>query len=119
MVYGKQDSVVGSPKCYNGFAQLVQLKQPPHHHEEAVSGVASSSMPQSQELLIDPYPQCLPLHTELTMCERIVFTLAGQNNARHPGDGTEDGIEYSYEEGFQDGYGIAPSSKAVLLVLKK
>ena len=42
--------------------------------------------------------------------------LAGQNNARHPEGGTEDGIEDSDEEGLQDGDGIAHSSKAVLLV---
>ena len=33
MVDGKQDSVCGSPKCYNGSAQLVKLNQPPHHRE--------------------------------------------------------------------------------------
>ena len=37
--------------------------------------------------------------------------LAGQNNARNPEGGTEVGIEDSYEEGFQDGDGSAPSSK--------
>ena len=30
-VDGKQDRVHGSPNCYNGSAQLVQLKLPPHH----------------------------------------------------------------------------------------
>ena len=45
--------------------------------------------------------------------------LSGQNNARNPEGGTEDGIEYSYEEGFQYGYGIAPSPKVVLLVSHK
>ena len=37
----KQDSLRGSPKCYNGSAKLVQLKQPPHHREEAGTAVAS------------------------------------------------------------------------------
>ena len=45
--------------------------------------------------------------------------LAGGENARHHEGGTEDGIEDSDEEGFQDGDGIAPSSKAVLLVSQK
>ena len=31
VVDGNQDSVRGRPKCYNGSAQLVQPKQPPHH----------------------------------------------------------------------------------------
>ena len=75
--------------------------------------------PQSQELLIDTSPRCLPLHTTLTLCESIVAILAGQNNARHPEGGTEDVIEYSDEEVVQDGDGIAPSSKAVLLVSQK
>ena len=65
--------------------------------------------PQSQELLIDTYPLCLPLHTVLTLCEIIVAILAGQNNARHPEGGTEDGIEDSDEGCFQDGDGIVPS----------
>ena len=64
-----QDSVRGSPKFYNGSAQFVQLKQPPHHREESGTGVSSSLTPQYQELLIDPSPQCLPLHTVLTLCE--------------------------------------------------
>ena len=115
----KQDSVRGIPKCYNGPAQLFQLKQPPHHREEAGTGVASLSTPQSQELLIDPYPRCLSLHTALNLRESIVARLAGENNARHPEVGIEDGIEDSDEEGFQDGDGIAPSSKSVLLVSQK
>ena len=45
--------------------------------------------------------------------------LAGQNNARHPEGGKEDGIEDLDKEGFQDGDGIAPSSKAVLMVSHK
>ena len=81
--------------------------------------MASSLTPQSQELLIDPSPRCLPLHTALALRESIVARLAGQNNARHPEGGTEDGIEDSDEEGFQDGDGIAPSSKAVLPVPQK
>ena len=40
VVDGKQDSVRVSPKCYNRSAQLVQLKQPSHHCEEAGTGVA-------------------------------------------------------------------------------
>ena len=44
----KQDSVRSNPKYYNGSAQLIQLKQPPHHREEAGTGVASSETPQSQ-----------------------------------------------------------------------
>ena len=47
LVYGKQDIVRGIPKCYNGTTQLVQMKQPPHHREEAGAGVESSSTPQS------------------------------------------------------------------------
>ena len=39
VVGGKQDSVRGRPKCYNGFVQLVQLKHLPHHREEAGTGV--------------------------------------------------------------------------------
>ena len=93
MVYGKKDIVRGSTKCYNGSAQLVYPNQPPHHREEAGTGVAYLSTPQSQELLIDTSPWCLPLHTALTLRKRIVTRLAGQNNARHPEGGTEDGIE--------------------------
>ena len=81
--------------------------------------MASLSTPQSQEISIDHSPWCLPLHTTLTLCGSIVAILAGQNNARHPEGGTEDFIEDSDEEGFQDGDGIAPSSKAVLLVSQK
>ena len=81
--------------------------------------MASSSMPQSQELLVDPYSLCLPLHTALTLCESIVARLEWNDNARHPEGVTDDGIEDSDENGFQDGDGIAPSSKAVLLVSKK
>ena len=92
MVDGKQESVCGSPKCYNGSAQLVQLKQPPHHREEAGNGVAYLSAPQSKELLIDTNTQCLPLHTSLTLSESIVVRLAGQNNARHYEGRTEDVI---------------------------
>ena len=87
--------------------------------EERRSGVASSLTPQSQVLLIDPYPRCLPLHSTLNLHEIIVNILEGQNNARHPKGGTEDSIEDSDEEGFQDGDGITPSSKAVLLVSQK
>ena len=72
-----------------------------------------------QELLIDTSPWCLPLHTALTLHEIIVDILAGGNNARHPEGGTEDGIEDLDEEGVQDGDGIAPSSKAVLIVSQK
>ena len=32
---GKQDIVCGRIKCYNGSAQLVQLKQTPHHREKS------------------------------------------------------------------------------------
>ena len=119
MLDGKQDSVRGSPKCSNGYMQLVQLNQPPHHREEARTGVAYSSTPQSKELLVDPSHWYLPLHNSLTHCERIVARLAGQNNARNLEGRTDDGIEDSYEEGFQDSYGIAPSSKVVLLVSQK
>ena len=45
--------------------------------------------------------------------------LTGEKNARHPESGTEDGIEDSNEEGLQDGDGIAPSSKAFLLLSQK
>ena len=45
--------------------------------------------------------------------------LARQNNSRHLEGGTEEGIQYSYEEGFQDGDGITPSSKSVMMVLQK
>ena len=83
-MYGKQDSVCGSPKCYNGSAQLVQLKQPLLHHEEAGTIVAYLSTPLSQELLIDISPWCLPLHTTLAVHERIVSSFTGQNNAIHP-----------------------------------
>ena len=78
----KQDSMCGSPKFYNGSAQLVQLKQPPHHREEVGSGVAYLLTPQSQELLIYTYPWCLPLHTTLTLRERIVARLAGQKKCK-------------------------------------
>ena len=93
VVDGNQYSVCVNPKCYKGYAQLVQMKQPPHHREEAGTGVASLPTSQSQELSIDPYPRCLPLHTALTLRKRIVTRLAGRNNARHPEGGTEDGIE--------------------------
>ena len=119
MVDGEQESLRGIPKCYNGSGKLVQLKQPTHHREEAGTGVASMLKPQFQELLIDPSPRCLPLHTALTLCESIVARLAGQNNAKHPEGGTEEGIEYSYEEGFQDGDGFVPSSKVFMLVSQK
>ena len=119
MVDGKQDIVCGSPNCYNGSGQLFQLNQLPHHREEAGTGVASSLKPQSQELLIDTSPRCLPLHTALTLREIIVATLSVQNNARHTEVGTEDGIEDSYQEGFQDGDRIAPSTKTVLMVSQK
>ena len=69
--------------------------------------------------MIDPSPQCLPLHTALTLSESLVSRLAGQKNARHTEGDTEDGIEDSDEEGFQDDGGISPSSKAVLLVSQK
>ena len=85
---GKPDIVRVSPKCYNGSTQIIQLEQPPHHREEACTGVVYSSMPQSQEMLIDPSPRCLPLHTALTLCESIVAILTGQNNARYPEGGT-------------------------------
>ena len=78
--------------------------------------MASSSTPQSQELLIDPYPRCLLLHTTLTLHEIIVSRLAGKNNARNPEGGTEDDIEDSDEECFQDGDGITPYSKSVMMV---
>ena len=72
-----QDIVRGSPKFYNSYAQLVQMKQPPHYREEEGTRVASSLTPQSQELLINPSPWCLPLHTVLTLHESIVARLAG------------------------------------------
>ena len=77
--------------------------------------MSSLLTPQSQDLCIDPFPLCLPLHTALTLREIIVARLAGQNNARHPESGTEDGIEDSDEEVFQYGDGITPSSKTVLM----
>ena len=55
----------------------------------------------------------------MTLRESIVARLAGQNNARHLEGDTEDGIEDSDEGGFQDGDGIPPFSKAVLLVPQK
>ena len=116
---GNQESVRVIPKCYNGSAQLIQLKQPPHHREEAGTRVESLSMPQYQELLIDTSPRCLPLHTALTLPESIVARLAGQNNARNSKDVTEDSMEDSDEEGYQDDDVIAPSSKAVLMVSQK
>ena len=119
MVDEKQDIDHGSPKCYNGSAQLVQLKQPPYHREESGTRVEFSSTPLSQELFIDPSPWCLPLHTALTLREIIVSILAGQDNARHPEGDTEDGIEDSDEEGFQNSDGITPTSKEVLLVSQK
>ena len=70
----------------------MQLKQPPHHHEEEGTRVSTSLMPQSQKLLIYPPPWCIPFHTELTLRESIVDRLTGQKNARHPEGGTEDGI---------------------------
>ena len=108
MVDGKQESVCGSPKCYNGSAQLVQLKQLPHHREEAGTGVASLSTPQSQELFIDTSTRCLPLCTALALRESIVDILAGKNNARNPEDGTEDGIEDSDEEVYRMVMGSHP-----------
>ena len=81
--------------------------------------MAYLSTPQSQDLLIDPSPRCLPLHNKLKLRDRIVARLAGKKNARNSEGGTEDGIEDSDEEGFQDGDGIAPSSKSVLLVSQK
>ena len=53
------------------------------------------------------------------MRDSIVFRLVRQNNARHPEGDTEDGIENSDEEGFQDGDGITPSSKEVFMVSQK
>ena len=81
--------------------------------------MAYFSTPQYQELLIDPSPQCLPLHTTLAVRESIVARMEEQDNAVHPEGGTKDGIEDSDEEGFQDSDGIAPSSKSVLLVSQK
>ena len=78
VVDGKQDRVRVSPKCYNSYAQLVQLKKPPHNREEAVTGVASSLTPQSHKLLIDTSPWCLPLHTALDLHERILAILVGK-----------------------------------------
>ena len=72
MVYGKQYIVRGRPKCNDSSVQLFQLKKPTHHREEAGTGVASSSMPQSQDPLIDPSPQCLPLHTALNLSEIVI-----------------------------------------------
>ena len=92
VVDGNQDSMCGSPECYNGSAQNFQLKQPPHHCEEAGTVVASSSTPQLQELFIDPSPQCLLLHTAFTLRENIVARLTGQKKSRHPESGTEDSI---------------------------
>ena len=71
--------------------------------------MAYSLTPQYQDMLSDPSHWCLPLHTVLTLCERIVARLVDQKNTRHLEGGTEDGIEDSDEEGFQDGDGIAPS----------
>ena len=88
MVDGKQYSVRGISKCYNGSAEIVQLNQLPRHHEEEVTGLASSSTPQSQELLIDPSPRCIPLHIALALCDIIVARFPGQNNAIHPEGGT-------------------------------
>ena len=50
---------------------------------------------------------------------RQCFPNTGPNNAGHPEGGTEYGIEDSDEKDFQDCEGIAPSSKAVLLVSQK
>ena len=90
---GNQYSVCGSPKCYNGSVQLVQMKQPPHHREELGTGVVYLSTLQSKEFLIDTSPQFLPLHIALNLCESIMSILSGQNDARRPKDGTEDIIE--------------------------
>ena len=88
VVYGKQENVRGNTKCYNISAQLVQLKQPPHHRDESGTGVAYLSALKYQKLSIDPSPWCLPLHTALNLHEIIVARLAGQNNARHLEGGT-------------------------------
>ena len=74
VVDGKQDSVHDSPKCYNGSAQLFQLKYPPHHREKAGN----------QELFINTSPRFLPPHAILTLCDSIVERLSGENNARNP-----------------------------------
>ena len=110
VVDGKQYIVCGSPKCCNGSAQLFLLKQPPHDYEEEGTEVESLLTPQSQELLIDPSHWCLLLHTALALHEIIVGRLAGQKSARPPEGGTEDSMEDSDEEVFQDSDGIAPSS---------
>ena len=82
--------------------------------------MASSSTFQYQELLIDPSPHFLPLHTSFSQREIIVARLEGRGvNARHPEGGTEDSMEDSYEEGFQGGDGIAPTSKSVMMVSHK
>ena len=73
------------------------MEQPPNHREEAGTGVAYLSTPQSQEPFIDPSPRFLLLPTALTLRESIVARLEGQNNARNPESGTEDGIEDSDE----------------------
>ena len=119
MANGNQEIVRGSPKYYNSYAQNFQLKQPPHHREESGTEVASSLTPQYQDLFIDTSPRFLPLHTALTLRESIVARFSGQKNARNPKGGTEDGIEDSDKEGFQDDDGITPSSKEVLLVSQK
>ena len=93
-----QNSVSVSPKCYNSSEQLVQLKQTPRHREEAGTGVSYFPTPKYQELLIDPSPWCLLLHTALDLREIIVARLARENNTIHPEVVTEDGIEYSDEE---------------------
>ena len=66
--------------------------------------------------MIEPSSRCILLHAALALRESIMTRLTGQNNARHSEGGTEDGIEDSDKEGYQDGDGIAPSSKEVLLV---
>ena len=88
VVDGKQDIVHDSLKCYNGSAQLFQLKYSPHLREESGTGLASSSTSQYQELFSDPSPRFLPLHGVLTLCEIIVEIFSGGNNARHPEGGT-------------------------------
>ena len=45
--------------------------------------------------------------------------LVGENNVRHPEDGTEDGMKDSDEEDLQDGDGNAHYSTAVLMVSHK
>ena len=69
----------------------------------------SLATPQSQELLIDSSPWCLPHHTTSTLRESILARLSGQNNAIHSEVGTEYGMADSDEEGFQDSDGIVPS----------